>query len=129
MNIRQAIAKFTQRGQRGFGIVETLVAVAILGTSVTAFIAGLSAGTVATGAQDTLLTSQGLAQSQVEYTKSRAYNASAVTYPAITVPPGYNISAAVSAVPDADANIQKITVTVSHNGEAIVTVADYKVNR
>jgi hypothetical protein len=64
----------------------------------------------------------------MEYTKSYAYNPVAVTYPAVAAPSGYSISVGVSAVPGTDANIQKITVTVSGQGDTL-SVADYKVNR
>ncbi len=127
--LKHIAAKFFRRGEPGMGIVETLAAVAILGTAVTGFITGLSAGSVAAGTQDTLAMSQGLARSQLEYTKSYAYNPAASTYPAIAAPSGYGISVSVSTVPSTDTNIQKITVTVSYNGGAIATVADYKVNR
>jgi prepilin-type N-terminal cleavage/methylation domain-containing protein len=127
--LKQTLVRAAARGQKGFGLVETLVAVAILGTSVAAFISGLSAGSIAVRGQDVTAVSQGLAQTQMEYTKSYAYNPSAVTYPAVTAPTGYSISVSVSAVPSADTNIQKITVTVSRTGETPVTVAGYKVNR
>ena len=42
--LKQTLVRAAARGQKGFGLVETLVAVAILGTSVAAFISGLSAG-------------------------------------------------------------------------------------
>ena len=105
------------------------MAVAILGTSVVAFAAGLSAGSIAVRGQDEIVVTQGLAQTQLEYTKSYAYNPGAVTYPAVTAPPGYSISMGVSAVPGTDANIQKITVTISRDGQVVETVAGYKVNR
>ncbi len=117
------------QGQRGLGLVETLVAVAILGTSVVAFVAALSAGSLATGAQNEAVVAQGLAQTQLEYTKSSAYDPGASTYPAVSAPEGYTVSVAVAPVPGADANIQKITVTILRDGESILTVDDYKVNR
>jgi Tfp pilus assembly protein PilV len=120
---------FNQHGQAGLGLVETLVAVAILGTSVVAFAAGLSAGSIAVGELGETEVTQGLAQTQMEYTKSYAYNPGAATYPALAAPPGYSVSVGVSAVPGTDTNIQKITVTVSQEGQAVATVAGYKVNR
>ncbi len=126
--IRTRILKMIQ-DQRGIGLVETLVAVAILGTSVVAFATGLSAGSIAVREQDGIAVTQGLAQTQLEYTKSYVYNPGAVTYPAVAAPPGYSISVGVSAVPGTDANIQKITVTVSREGQAVETVEGYKVNR
>jgi len=115
--------------QRGLGLVETLVAVAILGTSVIAFIAALSTGSIAVGQHDEEVVAQSLAQAQLEYTKSYAYNAGASTYPAIAAPEGYTISANVSPVPNTDDDIQKITATVLRDGESILIVEDYKVNR
>jgi type II secretory pathway pseudopilin PulG len=117
------------KGQNGIGLVETLVAVAILGTSVVAFAIALSAGSIAVGEHDGQAITQGLAQSQLEYTKSYAYSTGATTYPLLAAPEGYSISVGISAVPDTDADIQKITVTVNRGDEEIIKVEDYKVNR
>ena len=117
------------RGQKGLGLVETLVAVAILGTSVVAFVVALSAGSIAVTEQDEEVVAQGLAQAQLEYTKSYAYDSEASTYPTIAAPEGYTISVAVSSVPATDADIQKITATILHDGENVLTVENYKVNR
>ena len=129
--VRSGLARIKNRaqGQRGLGLVETLVAVAILGTSVVAFVVALSAGSIAIGQQDEEVVAQGLAQAQQEYTKSYAYDAGASTYPAVAAPEGYTISVGVSSVPNTDADIQKITVTVLRNGENVLTIEDYKVNR
>lgn len=116
--------------QSGIGLVETLVAVAILGTAVTAFVVALNTGLLGVGAQDEGRIAQQLAQTQLEYTKSVAYVSGAVTYPAVTTPPGYDIEVNVSALdPPADSDIQRITVIVSRDGEDILSVDGYKVNR
>ncbi len=115
--------------QRGLGLVETLVAVAILGTSVVAFVVALSAGSIAVGEHDGEVVAQGLAQSQLEYTKSYSYNPGATTYPLVAAPGGYGISVGVNAVPNTDTDIQKVIVTITRQGEAILQVEDYKVNR
>jgi type II secretory pathway pseudopilin PulG len=117
------------QSQRGLGLVETLVAVAILGTSVVAFAVALSAGSIAVGEQSQEVVAQGLAQAQLEYTKSYDYDAGASTYPAVDAPEGYAVAIGVGAVPDTDAGIQKITVTIRRGSENILTVEDYKVNR
>jgi type II secretory pathway pseudopilin PulG len=117
------------RGQRGIGLAETLVAIAILGTAVVAFATGLGAGSIAVGEHDDQATAQGLAQSQMEYTKSYAYNPGAATYPLLNAPEGYSLNVSASAASGGDTDIQKITVTVSREGEEIVRVEDYKVNR
>jgi type II secretory pathway pseudopilin PulG len=122
------IKKWAQE-QRGLGLVETLVAVAILGTSVVAFVVALSAGSIAVGEQDEEVVAQSLVRTQLEYTKGYPYDSEATTYPVVDLPEGYAISVGVTAVPGTDADIQKITVTVSRESENIITVEDYKVNR
>jgi type II secretory pathway pseudopilin PulG len=117
------------RYQRGLGLVETLVAVAILGTSVVAFVVGLSAGSIAVGEHDEAALTQSLAQSQLEYTKSYAFSPGASTYPTIAPPAGYSIAVSVGAVPGTDINMQKITVTILRGSASTMTVEDYKVNR
>ncbi len=126
---KPAGARLRVREQRGLGLVETLVAVAILGTSVVAFAVALSAGSIAVGEHDGEVVAQGLAGSQLEYTKSYTYNPGATTYPLTAVPEGYGMSVVVSAVPNTDTDIQKVTVTVTRGGEAVLQVEDYKVNR
>ena len=129
--IRQGLARVKNQAQdqRGLGLVETLVAVAILGTSVVAFVVALSAGSIAVGEQDEEVMAQSLVQTQLEYTKSYPYDPEATTYPTVDTPEGYTISVGIASIPDTDADIQKITVTISRESENIMTVADYKVNR
>ena len=115
--------------QRGLGLVETLIAVAILGTAMVAFTGALSAGSLAAGSQNIDVVAQSLAQSQLEYTKSYEYDSGASTYPTISVPEGYGISVDVSSVPGTDADIQKITVTITRDSQNLLVVEDYKVNR
>ena len=126
---RRTLIRTGTRDQKGLGLVETLVAVAILGTSVVAFAAGLAAGSLSVREQDEIAVAQGLAQTQMEYTKSYAFSPGAVTYPAVAAPPGYSLSIGVSAVPGADTHIQKISVTVSRDGSDVLTVRGYKVDR
>jgi Tfp pilus assembly protein PilV len=122
-------SRFHLNSQRGIGIVETLVAVAILGTSVVAFVVSLSTGSLTVNELDRETTAQGLAQTQMEYTKNYAFIPGAVSYPVLDAPDTYSVSVGVQAVPGADTNIQKITVTVEKDSVSILAVTDYKVNR
>ena len=54
------------RGQRGISLVETLVAIAILGTAVVGFTAALSTGVISTSVHGQEVITQRLAQNQVE---------------------------------------------------------------
>ena len=129
IRLRLARVKTRAQDQRGLGLVETLVAVAILGTSVVAFVVALSAGSIAVGEQDEAVVAQSLAQTQLEYTKSYPYDSEATTYPTVDTAEGYTISVGVASIPDTDTDIQKITVTISRESETIMTVSNYKVNR
>ena len=115
--------------QCGLGLVETLIAVAVLGSAVVAFVTGLSAGTLAVNVQDEQVTAQGLAQTQLEYTRSLPYDPEASAYPPIAAPDGYSLAVQVEPVAGADANLQKIAVTVTRDGESLLTVEGYKQNR
>ena len=117
------------RSQRGLGLVETLIAVAILGVSVVSFVTALSAGSLAAGKQDEEMVAQNLAQSQLEYVKSYTYDPGAVSYPLLAAPDGYAISVNVTAIPSTDTDIQRVSVTIWRENENILTVDDYKVNR
>ncbi len=115
--------------ERGFGLVETLVAVAILGVAVVALVLGLSTGSITVREGNQELVAQSLAQTQLEYVKNYPYDPAATTYPTVNTPEGYSIGVEAGSIPDADTDIQRIMVTISRDGEAILTVEDYKVNR
>lgn len=116
-------------GESGMTLLEGLVAIAILGTGVLTMIFAMSGGALAVKENGEEATLQNLARSQMEYIKDLAYNPAATTYPAISAPDSYSISIAVTAVPGANTNIQKVTANISRLGTVRMTVTDYKVNR
>jgi type II secretory pathway pseudopilin PulG len=135
--------KVKLQDEAGIGLVESLAAVAILGIAGTAFVLSLSTGALAVREGDQEATAQSLARAQMEYVKNYPYQEVPTTYPLVytedetynpnpvTLPEGYGISVAVGAIPQAggDTDIQKVTVTISREGENIMTIEDYKVRR
>ena len=117
------------RDERGIALVESLVAVGILGTTVVTLIISLATGSIAIRETDEEVVVQSLARTQLEYIKGYTYDPDATTYPAVATPPGYSISVGVSSTPDADPDIQKVTANISREGTLILTIEDYKVNR
>ena len=117
------------RDERGLGLVESLAAVAVLGVTVVAFVVALSTGSIAVREGDQEAVAQSLVRSQLEYIKNYPYDPAATTYPKVAELEGYDISVEVNPIPDTDTDIQKVTVTISRDGEEILTVEDYKVNR
>ena len=117
-------------GEKGTSLVETLVAVVIVAVAVVPFLTAFSTGSLAVLRADRRATAEHLARSQMEYAKSQAYVAAPASYGIITpVPAGYSISADATSIDGRDASIQKITVTVEHDGEALLTLKGSKLDR
>ena len=121
--------KIKGAGERGIGLVEAAVALALLGGVVLTMVFSLSGGAIAVEKDDELETAQGLARTEMEYIKAYTYNATATTYPAVSAPSSYSINVTVSAVPDANSYVQKVVVSISKAGRDLFTIQDYKEDR
>ncbi|MFC1870026.1 hypothetical protein ACFLYE_02005 [Chloroflexota bacterium] len=117
------------RDEKGFALVESLVAVLLLGTTVLTFTTALATGSLGVRENDQETVVQSLARSQLEYIKSYSYDPDATTYPTVSTPPGYAVSVAVSSISDTNSNIQKISANISRGGNLIMTIEDYKGDR
>jgi type II secretory pathway pseudopilin PulG len=117
------------RGERGIGLAESLVAIAIIGITVVTFITALSTGVLAVREFGQEAVAQQLARTQLEYLKSYSYDETGLSYPLVDTPPGYTISLETDSSIYADSDIQEITVTVYKDSEPTLTVAAYKVKR
>lgn len=117
-------------GEKGASLAEVLIALAILAIAVTPFLAAFSTGSLAVGKADRQVTAENLARSQLEYTMSQPYLGAPVSYGTITpVSAGYSISADAKAISGRDANIQRITASVRYDGEVLIALEDFKLNR
>ena len=117
------------KNEEGLTLVESLVTVAIVGVALVAFAVALSTGAIAVNENDQEVVVQSLARTQMEYIKGYPYDSEATTYPTVGTTDNYSISVAVTSVPDTDANIQKVTANISRDGQLLLTIEDYKVNR
>jgi len=118
-----------RRSESGFALVETLVAVAILGMTIVVFLGGLSTGLISTGESDRLSTAHELARAQLELTKAAPFSAAPHTYPTVAPPSSYAVSSTASSISGGDTNIELVTVQVSKDGNLVYSLEDYKVNR
>ncbi|MFQ6100206.1 MAG: hypothetical protein ACE5OS_03075 [Anaerolineae bacterium] len=128
------------RGEAGDSLVEILVAVAILSILLVVLVSALSTGVFGVRASNRLTSATNLATSQLESIKASEYitGATATSYALISSAP-YTISYTTSyysstcscftSTPADDSGMQWITVTVSHQGETLAEVSNYKVNR
>ena len=135
-----SIYKMTKRfkaasgNEAGISLMETLVALAILGIIAAGFLSGLSTTAKSSLIVDERATAESLARSQIEYAKTVGYVYEATEYTAAPIPSGENYSnysVSISAEPlnNPDDGIQKITVTVTHYDEEVITLEGYKVDR
>ena len=130
----------TQNSERGMTLIEVVVALGILAAVAVIFLVGMSTSSRAVMVSQDHVTADSLAKSEMEYVKSLPYDDTGVPLiyaidPTITIPQGYNISVTAERLdPDGDGfadddNLQQITVTITRDGVAILTVVGYKVNR
>ena len=129
--------------ESGAALLETLVALAILGLVAVAFLSGLSTAARATFIADEQATAESLGRSEIECVKSQEYETAGqyqnrVQRYGFVMPTGYTTDTTVNSIdpdtgetvpPGQDRGIQKITVTVEHNGNSIITIEGYKVAR
>jgi len=132
------------REQKGFTLVETLVAVAIMAAIGVGLLTALDTNARATRTLDEKVVATNLATAYIEAVKAMPY---AETYPEpenlITIPPQYIVSVDIDFSSDGtsgdgidwvdtytDENIQKLTVTVSReDGNHVLTVCAFKTKR
>jgi len=120
--------------ESGMTLVETVVALAVLGTIAVVFLSGLAISSKAVIIADEQTTVESLAQSQLEWVKGVDYVYEATEYSPAPIPTGRDYtgySANITAEPlhTPDDGIQKITVTVRRLGEMVMELEGYKVDR
>jgi len=135
------------KSEKGFTLIETLVALGLLGMIGVSFLSGLATTFAAVMVSQERTVAESLAKSQLEYIKAQDYVLTAdydpadpekryelIDIPADLVEKGYDIE--ISPLPETiispgedEFELQSITVAVRRNGEKIITISDYKVGR
>jgi prepilin-type N-terminal cleavage/methylation domain-containing protein len=124
------------KSQKGFSLIEIVIALALLGILATGFIGALGNASKSLSFTDERQTAITIAEHQMEYIKEQDYSTSYTQDPTITSNyPGYSVITYVESITSRDNNIQKIRiVVVNHNGKQIIlagnsTLEGYKVNQ
>ncbi len=118
------------RSESGMSLIETLVALALLGTIGVGFLSSMGTATKATIVADEQVTAESLARSEIEYIKTSNYQSSYLIDPALDIPSGWSISdPAVEALHDPDDGIQKVVISVQRNGKDKFSATIYKTDR
>ena len=143
LRLDSKIRKACQGSSRGFTMIEVVIAIALIGLIGVAVLSALSTASIALIIADERATAESLARSQMEYVRNENTSYDDVLEsghpqysldPDIDIPDGYDIDIeAVRLDPeddgyDDDDGIQKITVTVSRDGEVKVTLENFKRN-
>ena len=115
--------------ESGVSLIETTVALAVLGAIAVTFLSGVTTTSKAAFITDERATAESLAQSQMEWVQNASYNATGYLPASIPTSSDYtNYSANITAQL-LSSGLQKITVTVKHSDEPVLTLESYKVNR
>ena len=115
-----------RKEERGLTLVEELVAVGVVGLGLVILVTMITTGAIGVRKVDEQVTGQTLARSQLELIKDADYEVDPGNYPALSPVPGYSVNVQVSTL---DAGLQKVTVTVSSQGEELQQTSTYKVDR
>jgi prepilin-type N-terminal cleavage/methylation domain-containing protein len=136
VKLTSKIRKAWQGSSSGFTLIEVLIALALIGIIAIAFLSALSTASMALITADERATAESLARSQMEYVKNQPYDnindpPQYTKLPDPEIPNGYDIVITPERLDpegdgtDDDDGIQKITVTVSRDGEEVITLEDY----
>ena len=135
------------KGQRGVTVIETVIALALLGIFGMVFLSAISTSSITMANAEKKVHVDNLARAQVEYTKECSYIEYIYGPPdtppdyqrldeldpadpyAVIVPSGYSINVAAVALHNPDDGIQEITVNILREGENLLVVKGYKVDR
>lgn len=117
------------RQEGGLSLIEVVIGVALLGIVLSTLVVGLSTGALVVGKVGQRGTVQDLARAQLEYVKAQPYAEAPTTYPTITPPQPYTMTAIASPLGASDQGIQVVTVTVYFEGSSLLALEAYKVDR
>jgi type II secretory pathway pseudopilin PulG len=114
-------------------LIEVLVALGILAAVAVVFLVGMSVSSKGVMVSQEAVAVDSLAKSQMEDAMARPYDAMN-PYPTIAIPQdlvsqGYGITVQHSPVHATDDGLQRITVTITRNGQTAFTLVGLKTNR
>ncbi len=110
-------------------MVEVTVAVAVLGSLGTALMAGVQTGHIAKRQFEVQSLSENIIRNQMEHVFELAYAPPPTTYPTVTMPPGYSVTAEALVYDAASPNIETIRVTVFKGGQQVKEIETLRANR
>jgi len=123
------------KGEKGFSLIETIVAMGLLGIVSAVFLGSIGTAAKATMINDEQVTAEILARNQIEYIKSCQYDHYATEYlrdPTLLddIPSGWSMeNPTAEALHGTEDGIQKVTINVQYHGRTMLSAFMYKVDR
>ena len=115
------------RSEVGASLMETAIALALLGIIGVSLLGALATTSSGRSIANEQASARILAESQMEYVKKKIY---ALSYDAAPIPNEYaGYSVLIDVDPLQDGNVEKITVIVKHHNKTVTTLESYKVRR
>jgi len=115
------------KNESGTTLLETIVALALLGIIASSILGALSTSSSARSVADAHAAARILAKSQMEYLREQTYAFSYDTAPIPSDYPGYTAVLNVDNI--RNGNLQKLDVTIRYHNQDVETLESYKVNR
>jgi type II secretory pathway pseudopilin PulG len=133
MRLFRNVGAFTSR-ESGVSLIETVVALAVLGAIAVTFLSGVVISSKAVFIIDEQATAESLARSQLEWVKNTTYSYDSADYSPVPIPSGkdyvkYSVTIVAEPLHAPDQGIQKITVIVEHSNDQVIILEGYKVDR
>ena len=112
-------------------LIETVVAIAIIGVISVVFLGGLVVSSKGTLEADEQATAESVARCQMEWVQGLTYVDDATQYSPADLDnyddyEGYSANITAEPLHSPDDGIQKITITVLHNGNWVMSIEGYK---
>jgi prepilin-type N-terminal cleavage/methylation domain-containing protein len=123
------------KSEKGFSLIEVMLAIALMGVVAVAFLGALATGSRAIFIADERATAESLARTEMEYVRNQNYDAdnNPPQYALIPdIPDGYDIEVTAERLDpngdgtDTDDGIQKITVVIKHLDKEIFALEGYR---
>jgi len=133
------------KSEKGFALIETLVALALMGITAVGLLSGLATTFRAGTISQERVVAESLAKSQWEYIRAQDYILTAdydpddpeKRYQLIDIPDelvvkGYTVEIGTPATiigPDDEFELQSITILIERDSKQLLTMSDYRVGR
>ncbi len=117
------------RGTGGALMLDAVIAMLTFSMVGFAVMGGLSTTQLSSSAVEGQSLAENLARNQLELAFTLPYISPPTTYPTVSVPAGYGITAVAEEYVSGDANLQKIVVTVNRDGATVLVMETLRVTQ